>query len=466
MGPESGGRVMSGQLTAEATIAAVATAVAPGQGSIAIVRISGPKAEATGRAVVRVPGSQSWDSHRVLYGHVLAAKGSERLDEVLLLLMRAPRSFTGEDVVEIHCHGGIIAVQAVLERVLNQPGVRRALPGEFSQRAVLNGRLSLTQAEAISDLVAARSRRAARMALAVMDGGIQARVNVLRDRLLEQLSQLEARIDFEENLPPLNSKAVLRELCSVRVDLEELVADANRGRSVRQGLRIALIGRPNVGKSSLLNRLSRRERAIVTDLPGTTRDLLESEIVLDGVPVVLLDTAGIHHTDNAVERLGIARSLAAIDSADLVVLVVDLQQGWTAEDTRLLQNIPGEIPVLIVGNKVDLVGTATSTNIQFDVSLSAVTGAGENELVHAILQRCGALHDQSLLLALNDRQQDLATTAIQALQRSEVTATEQLPWDFWSIDLRQAIHSLGEITGQELTESVLERIFSHFCIGK
>ncbi|MCP4973435.1 MAG: tRNA uridine-5-carboxymethylaminomethyl(34) synthesis GTPase MnmE, partial [Prochlorococcus sp.] len=260
---------MSSTLSDQATIAAIATAVAPGQGGIAVIRISGLQAEAVGLAVVKVPGQQNWGSHRVMYGHVMDADGAQPIDEVLLLLMKAPRSFTGEDVVEIHCHGGLIAVQQVLARVLSQPGVRRALPGEFSQRAVLNGRLDLTRAEAISDLVAARSQRAAALAMAGVDGGIQVRITSLRERLLDQLSELEARVDFEDDLPPLDGSAVLAELSAVRHELEQLVADGERGSLLQQGLRVALVGRPNVGKSSLLNRLSRRERAIVTELPGT-----------------------------------------------------------------------------------------------------------------------------------------------------------------------------------------------------
>ncbi|QNG27537.1 tRNA uridine-5-carboxymethylaminomethyl(34) synthesis GTPase MnmE [Synechococcus sp. HK01-R] len=451
------------------TIAAVATAVAPGQGGIAVIRLSGPQAQAAVRAVTRIPGHQPWESHRVLYGHVLAADGEERIDEVLLLLMLAPRSFTAEDVVEIHCHGGVIAIQRVLARVLEQPGVRRALPGEFSQRAVLNGRLDLTRAEAISDLVAARSQRAAQLAMAGVDGGIQQRITALRERLLDQLSELEARVDFEEDLPPLDGAALLQELQALQRDLRTLVADAERGAALRSGLRVALVGRPNVGKSSLLNRLSRRERAIVTDLPGTTRDLLESEIVLEGVPITLLDTAGIRATSDAVEQLGIARSHDALASADLVLLLFDLSVGWTPEDEALRQRIPAAVPHLLVGNKVDLAGTdipARLTGSAADIRLSASTGAGEAELVQAMLERCGALTDGSLLLSLNQRQADLAQEAADALARSEQVATEGLPWDFWTIDLRQAIHSLGEITGEELTESVLDRIFSRFCIGK
>jgi len=451
----------------ELSIAAIATAVAPGQGGIAVIRLSGPRAVRAVAAITVIPGQQEWESHRVLYGHVVAAGGVERLDEVLVLVMLAPRSFTGEDVVEIHCHGGVIAVQQVLARVLEQPGVRRALPGEFSQRAVLNGRLDLTRAEAISDLVGARSQRAAQLAMAGLDGGIQKKMVVLRERLLDQLSELEARVDFEEDLPPLNGEALLQELQAVRLELLALVADGERGSVVRHGLRVALVGRPNVGKSSLLNLLSRRERAIVTDLPGTTRDLLESEIVLDGVPITLLDTAGIRATTDAVEQLGIARSRDALASADLVLLLFDLAQGWSDADQALFALIPEEVPCLRVGNKADLhLDSDAEAASVADVRLSAVTGDGEQALVGAVLERCGALSEQPLLLALNQRQSDLADTAAEALARSEQVAADGLPWDFWTIDLRQAIRSLGEITGEQLTESVLDRIFSRFCIGK
>ena len=453
------------------SIAAIATAVAPGQGGIAVIRLSGPSAVRAVAAITVIPGQQMWESHKVLYGHVVAADGVERLDEVLVLVMLAPRSFTGEDVVEIHCHGGVIAVQQVLARVLEQPGMRRALPGEFSQRAVLNGRLDLTRAEAIGDLVGARSQRAAQLAMAGLDGGIQKKMVVLRERLLDQLSELEARVDFEEDLPPLNAGALLQELQAVRQELLILVADGERGSVVRHGLRVALVGRPNVGKSSLLNLLSRRERAIVTDVPGTTRDLLESEIVLDGVPITLLDTAGIRATSDEVEQLGIARSRDALASADLVLLLFDLAQGWSEEDQVLFSLIPDGVPCLRVGNKADLslkaelLDEVTSASVA-DVRLSAVTGDGEEALVRAVLERCGALGEQPLLLALNQRQSDLAVTAAEALARSEQVAADGLPWDFWTIDLRQAIRSLGEITGEQLTESVLDRIFSRFCIGK
>ncbi len=459
--------------TNKETIAAISTAVVAGQGGIAVIRISGQEANAVGQNVVAIPGGQSWKSHTVLYGHVIDEESKERIDEVLVLIMGAPRSFTGEDVVEIHCHGGLIAVQRVLTRVLSHPGVRRALPGEFSQRAVLNGRLNLTQAEAISDLIAAKSNRAAQLAISGMDGGIHQRITSLREKLLDQLSELEARVDFEDELPPLNGFNVLNEILQVQYSLEELINDANRACFFRQGIRVAIIGRPNVGKSSLLNRLSRRELAIVTEQPGTTRDLLENEIVLEGMPITFLDTAGVRETIDEVEKLGIAKTHQALSTADVVVLVFDLTLGWTKGDQTLLEQIPKEIPKILLANKADiapsskidpLLGEAVIT--KSDVVFSALTGEGEGDLVDQLLQKCGACESQGLVIALNERQRDLAVSAAKALQRTQKLAEEKLPWDFWTIDLREAIHNLAEITGEEITDTLLDRIFSRFCIGK
>ncbi|MCT0218990.1 tRNA uridine-5-carboxymethylaminomethyl(34) synthesis GTPase MnmE [Synechococcus sp. CS-1329] len=445
------------------TIAAIATALAPGEGSVAIVRISGPQAEAIGRQLFDAPGAQAWDSHRVLYGHVRDPASGERLDEALLLLMKAPRSFTREDVLELHCHGGLIAVARVLELVLAS-GARRARPGEFSQRAFLNGRLDLTRAEAISELITARSRRAAQLALAGLDGGLQRRISALRERLLDQLAELEARVDFEEDLPPLDPQALVAELEAVRQELQLLVAEAGVGQLLRDGLKVAIIGRPNVGKSSLLNALSRRERAIVTELPGTTRDLLESELVLQGVPLTLLDTAGIRATDDPVERLGIERSRQALAAADAVLLLVDLSEGWTAADSELCAQLPAAVPSLVVGNKADR--AAGDTPAQVEVVISALAGHGLEELAVALLARCGHSLAPGLEVALNARQRDLAAVAATSLAGSLEAAAAGLPWDFWTIDLRQAARSLGEITGEEVNEAVLDRVFSRFCIGK
>ena len=445
------------------TIAAIATAVAAGAGSVAIVRVSGPQAEAIGRQLFQPAGQQNWESHRVLYGHVNDPTNGDVVDEVLLLLMRAPRSFTRETVVEFHGHGGLVAVQRLLDLVL-AAGARRALPGEFSQRAFLNGRLDLTRAEAISELVSARSRRAAELAMAGLDGGLQQRIDALRHQLLDQLCELEARVDFEEDLPSLDGAAVCTALKDVQQALDQLVLDGQQAQLLRDGLRVAIIGRPNVGKSSLLNALSGQERAIVTDLPGTTRDLLDYDLVLQGVPITLVDTAGIRSTADRVEQLGIERSRAALASADAVVLLYDLSSGWSPDDNELRNEVPDGTPLLVVGNKSDLGATAVATD---GLAISARSGLGLAELSSALLKLCGLSGEgQGLLLALNQRQCDLAAAASAALGRSQQAARDGLPWDFWTIDLREAIRALGEITGAEITEAVLDRVFSRFCIGK
>ena len=457
----------------EDTIAAIATAVSPGQGSIAVIRISGSAAIETGKNIVDIPGRHPWTSHTVLYGHVTEANQKKYIDEVLILIMKGPRSFTGEDVVEIHCHGGIITVQKILERILGRSNVRRAEPGEFSQRAVLNGRLSLTQAESISELISARSRKAAELAINGIEGNIQTTIHLIRQRLLEQLSEIEARIDFEEDLPNLDEEHVKNAIIAIRKDINELIDNAKRGSWVRSGLKVALTGKPNVGKSSLMNRLSKREKAIVTDLPGTTRDLLESEIVLEGIPVTFIDTAGIRETKNIIEQIGISRTQQAVNQSDLIILIFDYSIGWTKEDESILKQIPKSIPILIVGNKSDLKDihsleqdTKNILGKGNQVIISAKTGKGEEELINYLLKLCGSSLIHGIDIALNERQLDLAKLALKALENIDNIFQEKLPWDFWTIDLRQAINYLDELTGEDVTESLLDNIFSKFCIGK
>jgi tRNA modification GTPase len=302
--------------------------------------------------------------------------------------------------------------------------------------------------------------------MAGLDGGLQQRIVALRERLLDQLAELEARVDFEDDLPPLDGPAVATALAAVQAELQLLLRDGERGQVLRDGLRVAIVGRPNVGKSSLLNRLSCAERAIVTDLPGTTRDLVESELVLQGVPLTLLDTAGIRPTDDRVEQLGIARSHAALQSADAVLLLFDLAAGWRPEDQQLREVVPEGVPLLVVGNKVDQLAPAAAPAPQAEVCISALSGCGEEPLVAALLERCGHGDVQGLQVALNRRQQDLAAAAVASLEGSLQASRQQLPWDFWTIDLRAAVRSLGEITGEEVSEAVLDRVFSRFCIGK
>ncbi len=457
----------------EDTIAAIATAVSPGQGSIAVIRISGSSAIETTKTIVHIPGTHDWTTHKVLYGHVTEKDQTTHIDEVLILIMKGPRSFTGEDVVEIHCHGGIIAVQKILERILDTPNVRRAEPGEFSQRAVLNGRISLTQAESISELVAARSRKAAELAINGIEGNIQTTILSIRKRLIEQLTEIEARIDFEEDLPILDETQVKNKIIAVQKDLNELIHNAKRGSWVRSGLKVALTGKPNVGKSSLLNRLSKQEKAIVTDLPGTTRDLLESEIVLEGIPVTFIDTAGLRETTNIIEKIGISRTKKTLFQADLIILIFDYSNGWNSEDESILKQLPINIPLLIVGNKSDLKNNQSFEKVPKNilekenlVILSAKTGNGEDNLNNYLLKICGSSQNHGLDIALNERQLDLAKLTLESLENINKVFDEKLPWDFWTIDLRQAINYLGELTGEDLTENLLDNIFSKFCIGK
>ena len=451
------------------TIAAIATAVAAGAGSVAIVRVSGPDAVAIGQRLFRPAGRrQRWESHRVLYGHVLEPATGQVIDEVLLLLMLAPRSFTGEDVVEFHCHGGLICVQRVLEQVLTS-GAVAAPPGAFCQRAFLNGRLDLTQAEAVAQMVNARSRRAATLALAGLDGGIQEQMETLRQRLLDQLAELEARLDFEEDLPALNHAALAACIQEVTVCLDRLVAEGSRGAALQEGLKVAIVGCPNVGKSSVMNRLCRHDRAIVTPLPGTTRDVLTADLQIQGVPITLVDTAGIRVTNDPVEQLGIVRSRTAMVQADVVVHLFDASAGWTTADQRLGDELPADIPRLRVGNKADLVATALPTEAQQDdapLLISALDGSGMNAFATALLRCCGLTDLDRLEQCLNRRQMSLARAAADALRQLQGTQAAGLPWDFWTIDLRTALRCLGEITGAEVNEAVLDRVFSRFCIGK
>jgi tRNA modification GTPase len=457
----------------EDTIAAIATAVSPGQGSIAVIRISGSSAIETSKSIVHIPGIHQWSTHKILYGHVTEVNKKKYIDEVLILIMKGPRSFTGEDIVEIHCHGGIISVQKILERILDSPNIRRAEPGEFSQRAVLNGRLSLTQAESISDLVSARSRKAAELAMNGVQGNIQTAIQSIRQRLLDQLTEIEARIDFEEDLPNLEEENVKNEITMIRKDISKLIDNAKKGSWVRSGMKIALTGKPNVGKSSLMNRLSKKEKAIVTELPGTTRDLLESEIILEGIPVTLIDTAGIRATENIIEQIGISRTQKALNDADLILLIYDYSKGWTKEDASILKEMPPSIPLLVIGNKSDLSennclekDTRNILEKQDLIIMSAKTGKGENDLINSLLTLCNSSQIHGLDFALNERQLDLAKSAMKSLENIDNVFDEKLPWDFWTIDLRQSINYLGELTGDDLTENLLDNIFSKFCIGK
>lgn len=450
------------------TIAAIATAIAPQQGSVGIVRLSGAEAVAIARALFQ-SGQQPWESHRILYGHIRHPQTQQIVDEALLLLMLAPRSYTREDVVEFHCHGGLMAVQQVMQLCVEQ-GARLAAPGEFTLRAFLNGRLDLTQAESVADLVGARSPQAAHIALVGLQGKLAHPIRQLRSTCLDILAEVEARIDFEEDLPPLDDRRIKADIAQVLNEVEQILATADRGELLRTGVRVAIVGRPNVGKSSLLNAWSRSDRAIVTDLPGTTRDIVESQLVVGGIPVQVLDTAGIREADDVVERIGVARSRQTAQTADLVLLMIDAQAGWTKADQAIYEQV-NHRPLILIVNKIDLLEPLVPPiTIQFAPTIytAAAHQQGIEALEQAILTtlHSGQLEAANLDFAINQRQAAALTRAKLALQQVDATIANQLPLDFWTIDLRNAIYALSEITGEEVTESMLDRIFSRFCIGK
>ncbi|GBE91927.1 tRNA uridine-5-carboxymethylaminomethyl(34) synthesis GTPase MnmE [Nostoc cycadae] len=455
------------------TIAAIATAVVPQQGSVSIVRVSGSQAMAIAQMLFHAPGKQAWESHRILYGYIRHPQTQQLIDEALLLVMQAPRSYTREDVVEFHCHGGIIAVQQVLQLCLEN-GARLAQPGEFTLRAFLNGRLDLTQAESIADLVGAKSPQAAQTALAGLQGKLAYPIRQLRANCLDILAEIEARIDFEEDLPPLDDKSIISEIDKITAEITQLLATRDKGELLRTGLKVAIVGRPNVGKSSLLNAWSRSDRAIVTDLPGTTRDVVESQLVVGGIPIQVLDTAGIRETADQVEKIGVERSRRAANAADLVLFTIDAGAGWTEGDQEIYAQVQHR-PLILVINKVDLVDETTSKDLQSKIQnpkSKILTAASQNrgidDLETAILAKVKLEKIQAadMDLAINQRQAAALTQAKISLEQVQATIAQQLPLDFWTIDLRGAIQALGEITGEEVTESVLDRIFSRFCIGK
>ena len=448
---------------------AIATAVVPQQGSVGIVRLSGSNSLAVAKTLFDSPGKQKWSSHRILYGYIRHPETQKIVDEALLLLMLQPRSFTREDVVEFHCHGGIIAVQEVLQLCV-AAGARLAQPGEFTLRAFLNGRIDLTQAESIADLVSAQSQAASQVALAGLQGKLASPIRGLRETCLNILAEVEARIDFADDLPPLDEAEIQQQLEQVLERVRAILATAERGELLRTGLKVAIVGCPNVGKSSLLNAWSKSDRAIVTDLPGTTRDAIESSLVVGGIPVRVLDTAGIRETEDVVEKIGVARSRHAAINADLILLTVDARLGWTTADSEIYQEVKHK-PLILVINKSDLASPQTvryPAEISNIVYTSAAQNRGITDLETAILNLAnqGELVAADAELAVNQRQASALTRARVALEQVQETVVSQLPLDFWTIDLRGAIQALGEITGEEVTESVLDRIFSRFCIGK
>jgi tRNA modification GTPase len=441
------------------TIAAISTPI--GQAGIGIVRLSGRDAQAIAQQVF----TGQLANRRLALGHIIDPSSGEMVDEVLATYMAAPHTYTREDVVEINCHSGPVPLQRALELVLRY-GARMANPGEFTLRAFLNGRLDLAQAESVLDIVRSRTAASLRLAVRGLGGGLSQRIKAVRAELMSVLAYLTARIDFPED--EVEDQDVLQPLIEARRDLAELIGSAYAGIVYRQGVRIAIVGRPNVGKSSLLNCLLRQSRAIVTPIPGTTRDTLEEVVNLKGVPFVLVDTAGIIKSHDLVESLGVERSRQAIEQADLVLLVVDRSQRLTAADREIL-GLLGEKPVLVAANKSDLPQQAALNELPWPVvSICTLTGDGVAELEERMVSTVfgGKVLTSDALLVSNPRHKEALEQAERHVAQAQTSLEANMPDDFITIDLTAALSALGEVTGETVHDELLETIFSQFCIGK
>lgn len=454
------------------TITAISSPI--GEGGIGIVKMSGPEVLPILREIF-VPstshpdGNTTWQpvSHHLYHGHIVDPRSEQMVDEVLVSYMQAPRTYTRQDVGEINCHGGIVPLQRVLQLTLRQ-GARLASPGEMTMRAFLLGRLDLAQAEAVLDVVRAKTEAGLRVAVEQLGGHLSQGIREVRTQLLETLAYLEATIDFtEDEIPERDITAPLQEGAEA---IKELLRGADRGMIYRQGIRAAIVGRPNVGKSSLLNRLLRTARAIVTPIPGTTRDTLEETVNLQGIPVTLVDTAGIGESEDLVEKLGIERSREALARADLALMTVDVSEPLQEADSQIAELI-GDKPAILVANKIDLPQLALLDQLLPRVKrvrVSALSGQGLEDLEQAILETVlsGKVMASDVPLVTNPRHKEALQEALDHVEAAREASTSDIPTDLLAIDVTAAVNALGEITGETATDDLLQIIFSEFCVGK
>jgi tRNA modification GTPase len=455
----------------EDTIAAIATP--PGLGGIGIIKISGPKACTVPSQIFRPSKSvPRFQSHCFYHGFIINPETSQPLDEVLLVVMRAPYTYTREDVVEIHTHSSMAAINAIMELVLNQ-GIRPAEPGEFTKRAFLNGRIDLTQAEAVIDLITSKTEKGLRLAAQQLKGELFDFVQNVRAALIQILARIEAMIDFPEEMEEedeVNVAAAITE--SVISPLDALLANYETAQLYREGVDIIIIGRPNVGKSSLLNRLLKRERAIVTHIPGTTRDLIEEGLTIKGIPIKIIDTAGLRQTADTVETMGIKFTKERLDSADVVLFMVDVGEALTPEDFSIFNDIRDRKKI-ILANKIDLPPAFPLATIsqhfpgECILEISAKFNTGIVDLLEAIYKEIVGSKDMvSPSIAPNLRHKRAIERALSASKATLHLVSEKNSPALIAIELHEGLDALGEITGETTNENILDEIFSRFCIGK
>ena len=457
----------------EDTIAAISTPI--GVGGIGIIRVSGKDTIDIVDKVFKAANKKSLkeiDSHTITYGHIVSDSGKV-LDEVLIMLMKGPRTFTREDIIEINCHGGPVPLNAVLMEVI-KAGARMADNGEFTKRAFLNGRIDLAQVEAIMDIIEAKTELSLSQAVGQLEGNLSKRIKEYQDTLIQVIARIEVSIDYpeyDEDEPITNDfEAELKELLN---ELRELLRTADTGKMIREGVKTAIVGRPNVGKSSLLNALLEENKAIVTDIPGTTRDVVEAYLNIDGIPFQLLDTAGIRETEDIVEKIGVERSKTSIEEADLVLMLVDSHAGLLDKDKQILQQVKDK-RVIFIFNKTDLENNITQEMLEtyFNqgevIKVSAKEQCGLNELRQAMKNFVikGNTTIQNKATISNQRQKQSLINAIKSLEKVIDAIELGLPEDCLAIDLHDAFGHLGMIVGESLKEEIINQLFSRFCLGK
>ncbi|MCT1177239.1 tRNA uridine-5-carboxymethylaminomethyl(34) synthesis GTPase MnmE [Pediococcus pentosaceus] len=455
------------------TIAAISTP--PGEGGISIIRISGVDALKTASQIYRGKNLNKVNSHTINYGHIIDPENGNEVDEVMVSVMRAPHTYTKEDIVEINCHGGIVATNRILQIILGLDA-RLAKPGEFTERAFLNGRIDLSQAEAVMDLIRAKTDQSMKVALDQLDGNLSHLITNLRQNILDVLAQVEVNIDYPEydDVETMTARLLKEKAIEVKAKIQQLLSTAKQGKVLRDGLATAIIGHPNVGKSSILNHLLHEDKAIVTDVAGTTRDVIEEYVNVQGVPLKLVDTAGIHETEDKVEKIGVDRSRKALSQADLVILVLDSSVPLRDEDRELLRET-NHMQRILVLNKSDLEVKINLNELQEYVDdkeiikSSAVSPLGTKDLEDRIAAMffAGSIENTSNnIMVTNARHIGLLKQAETALDAVLEGIETGMPVDLVQIDMTRAWDLLGEITGDSYQDELLDQLFSQFCLGK
>ncbi|HLH10127.1 MAG TPA: tRNA uridine-5-carboxymethylaminomethyl(34) synthesis GTPase MnmE [Terriglobales bacterium] len=447
------------------TIVAISTPA--GRGGIGIVRLSGPEARTIAEPMLRLP--RSMEVGRAIFGELVEPESGERVDEIVVTFFQKPHSYTTDDIVEIAAHGSPVVLQRVLE-LAQSAGARLAEPGEFTMRAFLNGRIDLTQAEAVRDLIDSQTLYQARVAAQQLQGALSHRLQPIKQKLVELIALMEAGVDFaEDDVPVLAPEIILNRMAEIRAGLNTLLRSFAYGKLVHEGLTLAIVGRPNVGKSSLFNRLVERERAIVTAIPGTTRDLVSETVAIGGIPVKLVDTAGIRKALDEAESIGIRKSMEALADADMVLVVLDSSEPAHEEDQELLAQVE-QRRAIVVENKADLASAPVShrSNGVPSVRTSAVTGEGIGELRDEVLRQISGdagVQPEATFLT-NMRQAGLVENATKSLDEATNSTRERVPHEMILLDLYGALRALDEITGATTADDILNHIFGSFCIGK